>query len=331
MPVKNLKSGSVKTRGKEGKKEKTDGELLVSWREELAAGGGRKAHLANLSAVVRRFLAFLETVGRTLRDVDGECVDAFQGLLVASRSARNGEALKTSTVEAHMRVTRRFLEHLVKTGVLLSNPARETEIPRGVKNPPLGLLKEEELGRYLDALGDWEREEDLRSRMWAYRSYVMAETQYATGLRMSELGALTEEDLDLERFEVRVRRGKGGVNRVGYLTVWTADVLRAYLSMRPLVVKGGEKRNRYLFGPAGENLCRAYNIRLNKVARELGLGRFYNHKFRHELGYHLLRAGCPIRSVQGILGHERLRTTELYTKVDAEDIRGVLDSRHPRP
>jgi site-specific recombinase XerD len=177
---------------------------------------------------------------------------------------------------------------------------------------------------------DWEAEPDTRNHGWAYRVHVMAEVQYATGLRMGELGALTEADLDLDRFEIRVRDGKGGKDRVCYLTIWAADLLREYLKLRPLVVKGGELRNRFLFGPKGESLARAYNIRLNQVAAGLELGRWYNHKFRHALGYHLLRAGCPIRSIQGILGHDSIRSTEIYTKVDAEDIRGVLDSHHPR-
>jgi integrase/recombinase XerC len=204
------------------------------------------------------------------------------------------------------------------------------DLVRGVKNPPLGIWKEDQVGRYLDVLADWEAEPDVRNQMWAYRVHVMAEVQYATGLRMSELGALTEADLDLERFEIRVRDGKGGKDRVCYLTIWAADLLREYLKIRPLVVKGGEKRNRYLFGPKGESLARAYNIRLNAVAKKLEMGRWHNHLWRHALGYHLLRAGCPIRSIQGILGHEKIASTQVYTKVDAEDVRGVLDAHHPR-
>jgi site-specific recombinase XerD len=69
-------------------------------------------------------------------------------------------------------------------------------------------------------------------------------------------------------------------------------------------------------------MTKSYNaIGLMFGPRGLGIGRWYNHKFRHALGYHLLRSGCSLRYIQGILGHEKIRTTEIYTKVDSEDVR----------
>ncbi|HNY21978.1 MAG TPA: tyrosine-type recombinase/integrase [Treponemataceae bacterium] len=307
-----------------------DEDLVAEWVAELIAFGMKEGVAENNRYVVARFVSWLSLVGASLGSLDEELGWAYQGYLLERLNSRTGEKLNQTTVATDMKRIRRFCEWLVKKGYARENPLLAVDSVRAAKNPPFGLLREEELGFLLDALSLWDRESDVRNRMWAYRAHVMAETQYATGLRMSELGNLEERDLDLDRFEIRVRNGKGGKDRVAYLTVYAAQVLRAYLGIRHLVVKGGEKRNRFLFGPAGVNLARAYNHKLNEVALSLGYGRFFNHKFRHELGYHLIRAGCPIRSIQAILGHDKLASTEIYTRVDAEDVREVLDAFHPR-
>ena len=307
-----------------------DEEVVAEWVDECAALGMKGSGAANNRYAAARLVAWLSVMGSSISDLDEELSWAYQGYLLERVNERTGGQLRASTVATEMKRIRRFGEWLTKKGYARENPFLAVDPVRSAKNPPYGLLREDELALFLDALADWDRDQDVRNRMWAYRAHVMAETQYATGLRMSELGNLVSGDLDLDRFEIRVRNGKGGKDRVAYLTVYAAQVLREYCAMRHLVVKGGEKRNRYLFGPAGENLARAYNRRLNEVAQSLGFGRFFNHKFRHELGYHLLRAGCPIRSIQGILGHDKLASTEIYTRVDAEDVREVLDTCHPR-
>ena len=77
-------------------------------------------------------------------------------------------------------------------------------------------------------------------------------------------------------------------------------------------------------------MVHSYNRYLAAKAREAGLSHWSSHGFRHALGYHLLRAGCDVRRIKEILGHERIATTEIYTEVDREDLRSVLDTYHPR-
>ena len=308
----------------------SDRTRIDEWKGEAIALGMKQKEANNHCSLITGFMVWLTALGEDFSTCDEDLCWAYQGYLLEKPHARTGEKLLHSTVISHMYRLRSFGDWLVKKGYAPVNPFRAVVLVQSVHNPPFGLLKEEEMGLFLAALMDWESETDVRQCMWAYRVHVMAEVQYATGLRMSELGSLVESDLDLARFEVRVRCGKGGKDRIAYLTVWAASLLREYMTLRHLVVKGGEKSNRYLFGPAGENLMRAYNKRLNIVGARLGYGRFYSHKFRHELGYHLMRAHCPIRSIQGILGHEKLSSTEIYTKVDAEDVRDILDTCHPR-
>ena len=72
------------------------------------------------------------------------------------------------------------------------------------------------------------------------------------------------------------------------------------------------------------------NTILNKESKRLGFGHFSSHNFRHAVGYHLLRAGCDIRYIQSILGHKKLSSTQIYTRVDKEDLRRIIDKYHPR-
>lgn len=125
---------------------------------------------------------------------------------------------------------------------------------------------------------------------------------------------------------------KGGRERVAFLGEYAKELLTIYVHrMRPLIFTELNERNSHLlFGVKRVGLNEVVNATLNRVARKLGHKGFTSHKFRHALGYHLLRAGCGIRHIQEILGHKCLRSTEVYTKVDKEELKKVLDTCHPR-
>jgi len=84
-----------------------------------------------------------------------------------------------------------------------------------------------------------------------------------------------------------------------------------------------------LFG-SSLDIRRLINEMMTEVCREKGLGRFTSHGFRHCMGSHLLKNGCDIRYIQEMLGHESIGTTQVYTRVVKEDLRGVIDAYHPR-
>jgi site-specific recombinase XerD len=165
-----------------------------------------------------------------------------------------------------------------------------------------------------------------------YRIHVLAELQYAAGLRISEAAGLQVQDVDLERGLIHVHNGKGGYDRVCFLNEYCVRVLKLYIQrIRPLVCSVWNKDSDRLFNTGrvwwfGHSV----NEALRKIGAQEGFPNFTSHTLRHALGYHLLRAGAPIRSIQQILGHRRLRNTEVYTKVDKEDLKSVLDAKHPR-
>jgi site-specific recombinase XerD len=182
---------------------------------------------------------------------------------------------------------------------------------------------------FLDRLADIERKRTRKDRKVAFRTLVMAELQYASGLRLEEVADLVPADLDLAHETVIVRQGKGNKARRAFLTSYSVELLELWLEVRESVLQSNSDHSR-LFGASAATLSHTYNRELNTVARGVGLPGWSSHGFRHALGYHLLRAGCDIRRIKDILGHSRISTTEIYTEVNREDLRSVIDTYHPR-
>ena len=180
-------------------------------------------------------------------------------------------------------------------------------------------------------LANYNNEKGLKNRISKYRVHVIAELMYSAGMRISEVAKLKVTDIDFIRGIVRIREGKGGIGRIAFLNECTQKVLMLYVNeMRELVFNEWNKRNDTLFGIKESCFEKAVNKELRKAGRKLNLGTFTSHGFRHALGFHLLRAECDIRKIQEILGHKSLKNTEIYTKVEKEDLRDVLDQYHPR-
>jgi len=129
-----------------------------------------------------------------------------------------------------------------------------------------------------------------------------------------------------------VREGKGGYQRVAFLNEFASEVLRLYVErVRTLALSQWNLRNTdRLFAMGWEQFGKMMNGELARACASLGFPPMRSHGFRHAVGYHLLRAGCNIRHIQSILGHRRLRNTEVYTKVEKEDLKNVVDACHPR-
>jgi site-specific recombinase XerD len=177
----------------------------------------------------------------------------------------------------------------------------------------------------------FEKEKGLKRQIRKYRLHIICELLYSTGLRISEAAALRVEDIDLIRGTVSVVEGKGGFNRTALLNDYCRIILSIYIQrIRPLTLTAWHDEA-LLFGTAGwERFGKFVNEGLKEYTEKRNLPPVRSHGFRHALGYHLLRGGCPIRSIQEILGHKKLANTEVYTKVDKEILKEVLDRFHPR-
>lgn len=306
-------------------------ELLDAFAASEAARGCRPRGIRGDRARAARFLAWLDGEGKRPADIDRKTARSYQASLREEQCA-DGRPLSPRTVMSYLRAAARLCRYLHYTEVITSNPFSALKTRRLPVQILRGVLTEAEMRTLLDALGRWEDVgPDPRRQGRRYIAHLIAELQYASGLRIAEVAALTVEDLDLEHGVITVREGKKGRTRMAYLTSYAASLLALYIErMRPLVLTAKQAHNRdLLFGGGFESLSRAQNAHLAAVARSLGLS-IRSHGFRHALGYHLLRSGCPLRHIQEILGHQSIKDTEIYTKVDSSAVMAVVDACHPR-
>jgi len=224
-----------------------------------------------------------------------------------------------------------FYDYGVKRGLSGVNPFRLIERVKAPRRIPGNIPDEKEMDALLTRMAHFTREGDLARYKSAYKAHVLAVLLYSTGMRISEAAALRVEDVDLERREVVAHDSKTRKERRAFLNEYACGVLSRYI---------GEFREKVLFMHNGAdtsllfgsrvNLKTWFNAVLAAVCREMGREKVTSHIFRHAFGYHMLRAGCDIRKIQKFLGHERLSTTGVYTKVDTEALRNILDHYHPR-
>jgi integrase/recombinase XerC len=228
-----------------------------------------------------------------------------------------------STVARRLAAVRSFCRHLCRQGQLESNPAAGLRGPRQDKKLP-HFVSREDMARLL-AAPPTDQPLGLRDR-------ALLETLYSAGLRVSELTGLNLDDLDLDGGLATVR-GKGKRERLALLGPPAVEALRAWLAARPAVASGRAARLPALFANKnGTRLSsRSVGRLLAKYLNQAGLDpRTSPHTLRHSFATHLLDAGADIRSVQELLGHRSLSTTQIYTHVTTQRLRDSYHQAHPR-
>jgi integrase/recombinase XerD len=229
--------------------------------------------------------------------------------------------LAGSTIGRRLAALRSFFRHLVLIGARADNPAAELRPPRRPKRLPR-TLSPREVERLIEAAAGTSPRE-LRDR-------ALVELLYGAGLRVSEAVGLERNGVDLERRLVRCT-GKGGKERVVPIGRQGVEALRRYLSRgRPFLER--RPRPELFLNAQGGALTRAgaFLILRRLAARaDLEPERIHPHLLRHSFATHLLEGGADLRSVQEMLGHADLATTEIYTHVSDRRRRDVYFQAHP--
>ena len=229
--------------------------------------------------------------------------------------------LSPATIARRTAAVRSFFRHLVLLGACTENPAAELELPRRRRTLPRTLSASEAERLVEAASGPTPR--GLRDR-------ALVELLYGAGLRVSEAVGLERGAVDLEQRLVRCV-GKGGKERVVPIGREAAEALRRYLAHgRPYL----DRRHlpAVFLNAKGGGLTRAGAfLILRRLAAKAGLEpeRIHPHLLRHSFATHLLEGGADLRSVQEMLGHADLSTTELYTHVSDRRRRAVYFDSHP--
>jgi len=267
----------------------------------------------------------LEAYRRDLADLTeflgGSPTDATTERLQAYVARMRADGLATSTIARRIAAIRSFFRHQVLVGARKENPAAELELPRRRRALPK-TLSPGEVERLIEAATG------VTPR--ALRDQALVELLYGAGLRVSEAVGLDKAGVDLEQRFVRAL-GKGSKERIVPLGRPAVDALNRYLARgRPYLDK--RHRSELFLNAQGGPLTRAGAfLILRKLAEKAGLDpeRVHPHLLRHSFATHLLEGGADLRSVQEMLGHADLATTELYTHVSDRRRKELYFRAHP--
>lgn len=249
--------------------------------------------------------------------------DATSVLLRRFAAGLHAAGYAASTVARKLACMRSFYAFGQREGWVRSNPAKPLRSPRRSRKLPR-FLTGDEISRLLSAPQP-EAAGGLRDR-------AILELMYSAGVRVQELVNLDDADLDLRNATVRVR-GKGRRERLGIVGTHAQAALRTWLAARPKQGPGSARGGRPLFTNkfGGRLSVRGVARLLEKHLAAAGLsGRASPHTLRHSFATHLLDAGADIRSVQELLGHKSLVTTQIYTHVTTSRLLDAFDKAHPR-
>jgi integrase/recombinase XerD len=245
---------------------------------------------------------------------------AFVSELAAGREGKPPVA--PATLQRKIACLRSFYRHLRREQTIDHDPTAELRPPRSRGRLPK-VLSRDEVGRLL--------EQPQGTSPAALRDRALLETMYACGLRASEAITLELSELDLEAGMLRAR-GKGSKERIVPVGSKAIATLDAYLATgRPRLV-GLNDEPRVFVNLRGRGLSRQglYKI-VQGHARRAGLeNRMSPHTLRHTFATHLLAGGCDLRSLQEMLGHADIGTTQVYTHLSSDRLRDVYFDAHPR-
>ncbi len=274
---------------------------------------GKSAH--DLAAEKLAGVPGHEVNGRLL-GVDTDVVRDFMSILRDKNYCKSTVARKLATL-------RSFYKFLVKRGYLQSNPVAPIRTPKQDKRLPK-CLEVDQIEKLL-------ANPDTTTLLGA-RDRAMLEVLYSTGMRVSELIALNVADVDLGQNIVRVS-GKGKKQRVVPLGPSAAQTILHFLDLRRADPRSPAFDAEALFiNKHGKRLStRSVRRKLDKYLLEAGLDLSVSpHTLRHSFATHMLRRGADLRSVQEMLGHQSLSTTQIYTHLSGETVKDAYDKSHPR-
>ncbi len=228
----------------------------------------------------------------------------------------------TSTVARRTAAIKSFFDYLVAENIVVINPTEHLDSPKVDRFLPKAISVtqvDELLELPLTANGP----EGLRDK-------AMLELLYATGMRVSELVALNVTDVDMVAQHVRCI-GKGNKERMLPIAGTATTALEEYLDMgRGQIGRSPEEKALFL-NHRGKRLTRqGFWLILKGYAEQLGLHDLTPHTLRHSFATHMLNNGADLRSVQELLGHASISTTQIYTQVSTDRLHKVYDKAHPR-
>ncbi len=270
----------------------------------------------------------LEHFNRFLKGCCGENADSLEGISTIDVRRFVVSLFKThapSSIARKVSALKGFFSFLQKRKWISTSPAQGVTAPKIPRKLP-NFLSVDEVFHLLDGSDE--------TTPFALRDQAILELIYSSGLRVSEVVSLDVGDVDATVHLVRVR-GKGGKERIVPVGDKALSAIRAYLKRRDELArrrKGGAKAQALFLNRFGTRLtARSVERMIKACALKRGMARRVNpHALRHSFATHLLGAGADLRSIQEMLGHASLSTTQKYTHISLDQLMRVYDKTHPR-
>lgn len=276
--------------------------------EQNASPHTLRAYLSDLAA----FRAFLVRAEEMSLPSPGEITPLLIRTYLASLHKKRA---RRTTVGRKLAVLRSFFQYLVREGVVPINPAKQVASPKQEKPLPHFLTVDQAQGLMTQPSGE----------AWpVLRDRAILETFYSTGIRLSELVGLQLKDID--RYEGMVKvLGKGRKERIVPIGPKAIEAIHRYLTSRPSKMTG-----LFVSQRGGALSARSIERIVKKYMRQIDQPHLTPHSLRHSFATHLLEGKADLRSVQEMLGHASLSTTQRYTHLQMDYLMQVYDQAHPR-
>lgn len=297
-------------------------ELILDFVEHLEVEGGRSSYTSqNYTLYLERFVEFTNDI--KVHDITPEVIRRYRLWLNRYKSDRSNNELATITQSYHLIALRGFLNYLSKRGIPSLSP-NKIELPK-VSRKQVTFLHFDEVERLLEQI-DTSSESGLRDR-------AIIELLFSSGLRVSELVNLNRDHVNIARREFMVR-GKGQKDRPVFISDAASSHIGNYLNSRsdslpPLFISYSRNNTETNNGDYKRLTARSIQRIINKYTRLAGITKHVSpHTMRHSFATDLLMNGADIRSVQAMLGHSNISTTQIYTHVTDEHLKEVYERFH---
>jgi integrase/recombinase XerC len=272
---------------------------------------------ANTCKHYQRDLDELHNWCKTAGINDWRALDSHQVRKYAAQSHRHG--LSGRSIQRRLSALRSFYNYLLREQQVSLNPGLDIRAPKSEQHLP-DTLNVDEIARLLNVSS---------KDTLVLRDLAILELLYSSGLRLAELVALDEGDVDFNERVVRVT-GKGAKTRLLPVGDKAIAALQAWMQVRTRQLQGTETA--IFTGRGGKRLsARSVQQRVKDWARRRGIpGNLHPHTLRHSFASHLLESSGDLRAVQELLGHADISTTQIYTHLDFQHLAQVYDKAHPR-
>lgn len=252
----------------------------------------------------------MEIAGFTLKNAE-----EYREVLAVCKDEKGGIRFNPVTINGSIAELRLLFRYLISVNIAIINPFNCVEKMRESNHLPRNILSIEETGKLLKSI----KVESFLD----FEFKVVVEVLYSTGCRISEIENLRKLDIDTDRGIITILDDKNRRDRIAPLTEYAVKILKLYLKYfkdeaKPFMHRKKRTLNRFM------------NDRLKKLSKENELSVITCHSIRHTVASQLLKKGADLREVQEILGHKRIKNTEIYTRLIAEDLKKSIELYHPR-